>query len=188
MKTSSCLLLCVITTLSFFCAAIELASDIDGVDVADSVNRHLSAASRRKFAHSNDVSLNVSAPSVTTMDDDDEDDEEDDDDNDYQVEHKSTAIKSENKPNLKAMDDSSDAIDGSKESSSNSQRLLMNSLPSHKDVALESPKSALDVIANFFREMTEIFHQRLNEFFDNIDKQIKANSALPLLEQGDTFF
>ncbi|GFE53831.1 HAE1 family efflux transporter, putative [Babesia ovis] len=185
MRPSPSLILGVLATLSYFCAAIEVSATVEKRN-SDALDRRLTGISRRKFIPNGDALLAISSVPVSTMDDDEDEDDDEEDENHVKsvvdnIESTSEAM------NVTANSTSSKARTADATNTRN-QGLLMNSLPSQKESASEPPRSALDVIRKFFKMVAERFHQSMNEFFDNIDKQIKLNSELPLLEQGDTFF
>ncbi|CDR97706.1 hypothetical protein, conserved [Babesia bigemina] len=166
-------------------AACDIDSFIDHKNAAIPL-RELSGVSRRKYLQ-NDMARLVAAPSnVSRMDSDEEDDEDDDDDEgDY---HHVEADGTGSATSTRIADITTSKQVDSKDSVKQERKpLLMGSLPTHTEKS-DAPVCALDVISDFLNRLSEKFHSSMNEFFENIDKQIKANSELPLLEQGDTFF
>ncbi|KAK1939814.1 hypothetical protein X943_003588 [Babesia divergens] len=170
-------------------------SDVD-VDAHNSTSpeRLLSGVSRRKYFPSGSGALTAAPANIASMDeddfdDDDEEEEDDDDEGDYHHFNMggdgsaakvrlSGAAESRNAPKVVP----SEAVDAKR------KPLLMSSLPAHTEGASAAPESATDVIGNYIGSCIDGFHRVMNEFFENIDKQIEKNRALPLLEHGDTFF
>ncbi|GBE62224.1 elongation factor 3, putative [Babesia ovata] len=165
-------------------AACDIDSIIDGKNAATPL-RQLSGVSRRKYLQ-NDMARLMATPShISLMDSDADDEDEDDDDGDY---HHFEVDGAGATTHTRIADVKASEKVNSKDSVKQQHKpLLMGSLPATTENT-DAPGCALDVIGDFFNKLSEKFHNSMNEFFDNIDKQIKANSELPLLEQGDTFF
>lgn len=169
-------------------------SDVDiGAHNSTSPERLLSGVSRRKYFPNGSGALTAASANISSMDEDDFDDEDEEDDEDDEGDYHhfnmggdgsaakvrlSGAAKSRDAPKVVP----SEAVDATR------KPLLMSSLPAHTEGASAAPESATDIIGNYIGSCIDGFHRVMNEFFENIDKQIEKNRALPLLEHGDTFF